>query len=62
MNKIILLLTVLFLSTTCFAGQVNIIMKDGTLKTGLLIGSDEEAYYIQNDKTLRELFFLLLIK
>lgn len=47
MKKIILIIAFAVIAASCFAGQVNIIMKDGSLKTGELIGSDEEAYYIK---------------
>lgn len=47
MKKTFFALVFVFLTAASFAGQVNIIMKDGALKTGELIGSDEEAYYIK---------------
>ncbi len=48
MKKILFIIVLLLLTTACFAGQINIIMKDGSIKNGELLGSDEEAYYIKN--------------
>ncbi|HRU38600.1 MAG TPA: hypothetical protein P5511_01890 [Candidatus Goldiibacteriota bacterium] len=61
-KHIIVLLAALLFATACFAGRVNIIMKDGTLKTGELIGSDEEAYYIKTADDKAETVYRSKIK